>query len=225
MSRLSSRNSKGVALPIVVVAIVIFLAIGLGVGYLAVPTHTTTQAITQSTARSVPQTATQTTTQTIVQTTVQTIVQTTSQSNASLVNFWKNSFAWSWTEDGLSRSQLVSVLNAGNASIYLLDIRQPSDYAKGHIGGAINTPFQNMTTAVSTGTIQSNKIIITICYSGDSAGLTAATLRALGYNAFDLWGGMAGWNNATSVPGSYAPSVNYPIVTGSAPGTWTVWNP
>ena len=88
----------------------------------------------------------------------------------------------------------------------------------------INIPFPNITAAISAGKIPMNKIIITICYTGNSAGVTAGLLVGLGFKAFDLWGGMANWNNATKYSYDYA-IVNYPIVTGSAVGTWTVWNP
>ena len=51
-----------------------------------------------------------------------------------------------------------------------------------------------------------NKIIITICYTGNSAGVTAGLLVGLGYKAYDLWGGMANWNNATSYSYNFANS-------------------
>jgi rhodanese-related sulfurtransferase len=204
MSKPFNKNSMGVALPLIVVFIVVFLAIGLGVGYFAVPTHTTTQITTQSTT--------------------QTTIVTTTQSDTSLVSYWEEAANWNWSWGGLYNSQLVPLLNSGNTSIFLLDVRMPNAYATAHIGGAINIPFPNMTAAVSAGTISMNRIIIVVCYTGGSAALTAGVLVGLGYKAYDLWGGMAEWNNVTAVTGHFA-TVNYPVVTGSAPGTWSVWNP
>jgi rhodanese-related sulfurtransferase len=152
----------------------------------------------------------------------------------NLVNYWKEAVASTpWKGFQLSPSQLVAELNAGNNSIYIIDVRQTTDiasraaYVTGHIPGAINIPFQDMSAAVARGSIPKDKTIITVCYSGQSAAQTMTVLRLLGYNSYNLHGGMAGWNNATrpSDASPIATGENYPIVTGTKPGDWTTFKP
>jgi rhodanese-related sulfurtransferase len=152
----------------------------------------------------------------------------------NLVNYWKEAVSSTpWQGFQLSPSQLVAGLNKGNSSIYIIDVRQATDiagragYLTAHIPTAINIPFQNMTAAVAKDSIPKNKTIITVCYSGQSAAMTTTVLRLLGYNSYNLHGGMAAWNNATrpSTASPIATDENYPIVTGTQPGVWTSFNP
>ena len=197
---------------ITVVLVIVIAGAGLGVGYLAgVSGVQTTTSLSLSTV---------------------TIVQTSTTTNTSnLVNYWAQAYASTpWTYFQLSRSQLVPLLNAGNSSIYIIDVRQASGtagYSSGHIAGAHNIPFQNMTAAVEAGLIPHDKIIIDTCYTGQTGAMTTAMLRVLGYTAFNLSGGMAGWNNATRISAASPIAVgeNYPIVNGTSPGVWTVFNP
>jgi rhodanese-related sulfurtransferase len=189
-----------------VVLMIIMAGAGLGVGYLAGTSGArTTGSYSLST------------------------VTTTNTSN--LVNYWAQAYsATPWTYFQLSRSQLVPLLNAGNTSIYIIDVRQASGtagYSSGHIAGAHNIPFQNMSAAVKAGLIPHNKIIIDTCYTGQTGAMTTAMLRALGYTAFNLSGGMAAWNNATrsSAAAPIAVGENYPLVSGTSPGVWIVFNP
>jgi rhodanese-related sulfurtransferase len=214
------KSKKGLATALAVVLVIVFLVVGLGGGYLIGSGKTTTNTTT-STATSVS---------TVVSTAVSTVVSTATvaPTNPDLgVNFWANSFNWNYSWGGVTREQVVGLLNAKNSSIFILDNREPADYANAHIPSAINIPFQNISAAIAAGEIPKNDIIITVCYVGDSAGVTAGALRGLGYNAFDLWAGAAGWNNASAYYGPdyamFAVGVNYPIATGSAPGTWTYW--
>jgi rhodanese-related sulfurtransferase len=152
----------------------------------------------------------------------------------NLVNYWKEAVASTpWGGFKLSPSQLVAELNAGNSSIYIIDVRQATDiagragYLTAHIPTAINIPFQDMSAAVAKGSIPKNKTIITVCYSGQSAAMTTTVLRLLGYNSYNLDGGMAAWNNVTrpSTASPIATGENFPIVTDKKPGVWTIFNP
>jgi rhodanese-related sulfurtransferase len=145
----------------------------------------------------------------------QTVTITTANTN-DLVNYWSEAAANTpWTNFQLSRSQLVALLNSGNSSIYLIDVRAPSatpgypnGYAQGHIPSAI-------------------KIIIVYCYTGQTGAQTMTVLRFLGYTAFNLSSGAAGWSNATrnSAGNPIAVGQNYPLVNGTEPGVWTTFNP
>lgn len=66
--------------------------------------------------------------------------------------------------------------------MYVLDIRQPDVYQKGHIKGAVNCPWG---TAISNnlGKLPKDKVIMVYCYTGQTAGQTVALLNMAGFNA------------------------------------------
>lgn len=79
------------------------------------------------------------------------------------------------------------------ANYYVIDIRNATDFALGHIDGAVNTTLDNvLTQAQSSG----GKPIIVACYSGQTAGVAVMALRLSGYpNAKILKWGMSGWHS------------------------------
>jgi rhodanese-related sulfurtransferase len=88
-----------------------------------------------------------------------------------------------------------------NEDFYLLSIRKAEDYAKGHIKGAVNVPFNNELIN-NLGSVPKDKKIVVYCYSGQTAGQTVAAMRLLGYDAVSLRGGIGvpanaplGWTN------------------------------
>lgn len=91
----------------------------------------------------------------------------------------------------------ISVANAekliGNSAYQIVDLRSAADYAKGHIEGAINVPFgKGMEKLFNT--LPKNKALILQCYSGQTASQTMAALEIMGYEAYNLSGGMNnGW--------------------------------
>ncbi len=66
--------------------------------------------------------------------------------------------------------------------MFILDIRQPDVYAKGHIQGAVNVPFG---TAISESLekFPKKETIMVYCYTGQTAGQTVALLNMAGFNA------------------------------------------
>ncbi len=69
-----------------------------------------------------------------------------------------------------------------NESMFILDIRQPDVYAKGHIKGAVNAPWG---TAISDNLekLPKDKTIMVYCYTGQTAGQAVALLNMAGFNA------------------------------------------
>ena len=78
----------------------------------------------------------------------------------------------------------------------ILDVRAAKDYAEGHIAGAINIPFgKNMQESFNT--IPEGKPVVVYCYSGQTASQVLGVLRLLGYEAYNMPGGMNnGWLKA-----------------------------
>jgi rhodanese-related sulfurtransferase len=128
--------------------------------------------------------------------------------------------------------QLYAALQKDPQDYFLMDVRTPGNkvnfgitaygYNGEHIGGAINVPYGTaVATALAQGKIPTNKKIITICYTGQWANQTAALLRILGYNAYALHLSMSAWNKLTDVIPGVSQVPSYPLVSGSAPGTFT----
>lgn len=85
---------------------------------------------------------------------------------------------------------LKEVMDAEMDNYFIYSVRQAVDYEAGHIQGAVNNPFgagmeQNFASQLPT-----DKTIIVYCYTGQTASQTTAILRLLGYDAYNLSGGM-----------------------------------
>lgn len=96
---------------------------------------------------------------------------------------------------------LGELVEAESEDYTILSIRQAEDYNAGHIAGAVNIPFaKGMEQSFSS--IPTDKPVVVYCYSGQTASQTMAILRLLGYEAYNLAGGMgteggtSGWLGA-----------------------------
>ncbi|MFB2836086.1 rhodanese-like domain-containing protein [Floridanema evergladense] len=72
---------------------------------------------------------------------------------------------------------LKNIVKKDNA--FLIDVRQPSEYASGHIPNAINIPLQTLTTHLDK--IPKNRPVILYCTTGYRSALGVMSLRILGY--------------------------------------------
>ncbi len=91
-----------------------------------------------------------------------------------------------WVIDG------ASLNTAGVANYTILDLRSATDFAKGHIEGAINCTLGEVLTKAEAAT----KPIVVVCYSGQTAAWAHVGLRLSGYSDSRIlkWG-MSGWNS------------------------------
>lgn len=102
----------------------------------------------------------------------------------------------------VSEDDLKAMMDASE-DYYLLSVRSAEDYAKGHIKGAINVPFNKDTLkgVIAKGVPKDKKVVV-YCYTGQTAGQVVAAMRFLGYDAVSLNGGAGtpanvpmGWTN------------------------------
>ena len=86
---------------------------------------------------------------------------------------------------------------------YLIDIRAASDYAAGHVTGAVNVALGDLPdhlASMSPAPSAYDRVIL-ICYSGQSAAYSAGILRAMGYeNVYSMKFGMSAWHTDFSGP-------------------------
>jgi len=108
------------------------------------------------------------------------------------------------------------------ANQYIIDMRASSDFATGHIEGAVNVEWnnlashlENMSPAAST-----YDVIVLVCYSGQTAAYATGVVRALGFeNVKSMKWGMSAWHEDFGGPWingrSNARATQF--VTGSSP--------
>jgi|GEM_PF-852277 len=78
------------------------------------------------------------------------------------------------------------------SAFYIIDIRKPEDYAKGHIEGAVNIGMAQL--GEKMGEFPTDKPLLLVCYTGQNASHSTALLRLAGFDAHWLKGGFVnGW--------------------------------
>lgn len=79
-------------------------------------------------------------------------------------------------------------------SVYVLDVRQPSEWRHGHIHGSRNVPLMHVKSQLAT--LPRDKTIVTVCASGHRSAAAARTLQRSGHQVENLKGGMHAWSRA-----------------------------
>lgn len=98
----------------------------------------------------------------------------------------------------ISASALNTDILAG-ANIAIIDVRSATDYANGHIQGAVNVAIADIVNYYRTNSLSSKTKVVVTCYTGQSAAFAVALLRLSGYtNVFDLKFGMCSWAYPTT---------------------------
>ena len=102
----------------------------------------------------------------------------------------------SQTIANLDTIQLQSRIVA-EPELLLLDVREPWEYAQGHIAGAHLIPLGELVN-MDLGDVNSNQAIVCVCAHGVRSAHAARYLVSLGYeNVAHLEGGMAEWVGAS----------------------------
>ena len=92
----------------------------------------------------------------------------------------------------MKASDLQMKIAEGDAP-YIVSVRKAEDYAKGHIPGAVNIKFSELTT------LPKDKEILVYCYTGQSASMAATVLGVLDYDVQNLLHGMSSWSTDPAV--------------------------
>jgi rhodanese-related sulfurtransferase len=89
--------------------------------------------------------------------------------------------------------QAADARSAGTAQI--VDVREPDEWAEGHIPGAIHIPLAIL--ARQAANLDPTRPVITVCRSGNRSLVALKPLRAAGFtDARSLAGGMKAWQAA-----------------------------
>ncbi len=99
---------------------------------------------------------------------------------------------------------------------FIIDVREPEEYAAGHIEGALNIPLRELLHHMSELPESKTTPILVYCHSQKRATHALVILRELGYtNVWNLEGGWAAFeewvqNHPTPTPGPTAPPTEEP---------------
>lgn len=76
----------------------------------------------------------------------------------------------------------------------VLDVREPAEFAAGHLPNARNIPLAEL--AARVGDLPQGKPVLVCCASGARSGRAAAVLKKGGREVFNLDGGVQAWRQA-----------------------------
>ncbi len=114
-----------------------------------------------------------------------------------------------------SADALYENLNDGDDSNdpFILSVRKPEDYAKGHIAGAFNIPWKEIAVVDNLAYLPPDQPIVAYCYTGHTGQVASTALAMLGYDVTNLKFGMMGWTDDDDVLATerYAAAAGYPV--------------
>lgn len=74
---------------------------------------------------------------------------------------------------------------------HLIDVREPAEYAAGHVPGAVSIPLGQLAARLAD--VPKNDTVFVICASGSRSSQAADTLTGFGVNAVSVAEGTSGW--------------------------------
>ncbi len=84
-----------------------------------------------------------------------------------------------------------SELAALGSDAYLVDVREPDEYASAHVAGAANIPLATLPNRL--GDLPLHRPVYVMCLSGGRSAQATAYLRSEGVDAVDVAGGITRW--------------------------------
>jgi rhodanese-related sulfurtransferase len=94
----------------------------------------------------------------------------------------------------VTAQELVNLVNRDNALV--LDVRDPREFADGHIVDSINIPHAAIASRIGELEPHKDRPVAVVCKMGQHAGSAGTVLRKSGFDpVVRLTGGMAEWRN------------------------------
>jgi rhodanese-related sulfurtransferase len=95
-----------------------------------------------------------------------------------------------WGVPSITTDELAEKLSQGKK--VLIDVREPYEFAGGHIKGAVNMPVRQLGDKI--GKFKADAEMYVICASGSRSGSAVGALRRAGFeNVFNVKGGVSRW--------------------------------
>lgn len=100
----------------------------------------------------------------------------------------------------ISQTELMQRIEADHAHL-ILDVRNPEEYKRGRIPGAVNIPHDQLDSRFVEIGSYSNREVVLYCGSGVRVRIAANTLQSAGFSKLlHLEGDMNGWVRNGSLP-------------------------
>lgn len=80
---------------------------------------------------------------------------------------------------------------AARDSLHVVDVREPFEWDLGHVEGAIHIPIEELRDRAAE--LPTDKPLLCVCMVGARSEYVAGALRAAGYEAENLEGGLVSW--------------------------------
>jgi rhodanese-related sulfurtransferase len=77
------------------------------------------------------------------------------------------------------------------AELLFLDVREPWEWQAGRIDGALHIPMEALPERLDD--VEDARTVLCVCRTGQRSEMVAQWLRAQGYDAHNLDGGVADW--------------------------------
>ena len=121
--------------------------------------------------------------------------------NAEIIRTAVDNYLSSGKAPTIGAEAVFENLNDGDESNdpVILSVRNPEDYAKGHIPGAINIPWTELGKAENLAKLPADKPIVVYCYTGHTGQVATTLLNVLGYDATNMKFGMMSWSKDPNV--------------------------
>ena len=92
--------------------------------------------------------------------------------------------------NSITAKEVEELMNKGE-DLYIIDVREPGEVAAGKIPGGVNIPLGLIEFRMNE--LDKSKNYIMVCRSGARSGRATQFLKAYGYHATNMFGGMLAW--------------------------------
>lgn len=120
---------------------------------------------------------------------------------ASLLEATAKQYLASGKKTIITAKDLKEKLDSNDSSLFLVDIREPQDYQKGHIKNAINIPLKDLASKDNLSKLPTDKKLVLVGYNGYDASQATRILSQLNYDALTMFAGMRIWHSDRLVTG------------------------
>jgi rhodanese-related sulfurtransferase len=80
----------------------------------------------------------------------------------------------------------------GDRAVFVLDVRQPDEWRRGHIRTSVNLPLPRLQDKLTT--LPRDRTIVAVCESGHRSATATRLLLRAGFEVENLKGGMYAWS-------------------------------
>jgi rhodanese-related sulfurtransferase len=94
----------------------------------------------------------------------------------------------------MARETDIDTVAAAGDDALVVDVREPGEYAAGHVPGALNIPLSQVATRIDE--IPSGDVVYVVCASGNRSKAGADLISRTGREAYSVAGGTAAWQRS-----------------------------